>query len=141
MTDSKITKRELVGTLRGVEDFLDFTIETVDDFEDKWLPNLDTSLQVDRENKVQYKFYEKPMCSNVTVQKRSAMGEDAKVQVVSNDLVRRLLNNSEELGAGSKVEIVDNYSQKLSNGGYRGEQLRRIILNGIKGYEGKVRRC
>ena len=24
------------------------------------------------------------------------------------------LNNSEELGAGSKVEIVDNYSQKLS---------------------------
>ena len=81
------------------------------------------------------------MCSNVTVQKRSAMGEDAKVQVVSNDLVRRLLNNSEELGAGSKVEIVDNYSQKLSNSGYRGEQLKRIILNGIKGYEGKVRRC
>ena len=141
LTDSEITKRGLVGTLRGVEDFLDFTIETVDDFEDKWLPTLDTSLQVDRKNKVQYKFYEKPMCSNVTVQKRSAMGEDAKVQVVSNDLVRRLLNNSEELGAGSKVEIVDNYSQKLSNSGYRGEQLKRIILNGIKGYEGKVRRC
>ena len=69
------------------------------------------------------------------------MGEDAKIQVVSNDLVRRLQNNSEELGRGAKVEIVNNYAQKLANSGYRGEQLKRIIINGIKGYESKRRRC
>ena len=68
------------------------------------------------------------------------MGEDAKVQIVSNDLVRRLLNNSEDLGAESKREIVNNYSQKLVNSGYRSEQVRRIILNGMKGYEGKRQR-
>ena len=62
------------------------------------------------------------------------MGEDAKIQVLSNDLVRRLKNNSEELGWGAKVEIVDEYTQKLLNSGYRGEQLTRIITNGIKLY-------
>ena len=70
--DSEITKRGLVGTLRGVEDFLDFTIETVDDFEDKWLPTLDTSLQVDRCNKVLFKFFEKPTHSKDTAKKEDS---------------------------------------------------------------------
>ena len=140
LTNTEITRRGLLGTLKGVEDFLNFTMETVDDFVDGWLPTLDTSLQVDKRNRVMYKFYEKPMCSSVTVQRRTAMGEDSKIQVVSNDLIRRLLNNAEELGAASKVEVVDQYSQKLANSGYEGEQLRRIVLNGIKGYEGRVKR-
>ena len=128
-----------MGTLVGVEKFLDFTMETIDDFNDKWLPTLDTKLKVDRSNQVLFDFYEKPTSSNLTVQKRTAMGEDAKIQVVSNDLIRRLQNCSEELGKGAKVKIVDEYTQKLSNSGYRGEHLKKIITNGIKGYEGKVR--
>ena len=69
------------------------------------------------------------------------MGEDSKLQILSNDLIRRLKNNAEELGDGAKVKIVDDYSQKLLNSGFRGEQLQRIITNGIKGYESKLRRC
>ena len=68
------------------------------------------------------------------------MGEDAKIQTVSNDLRRRLLNNSEAMGAGSKKRVVDQYAQKLRNSGYEIEQVRRIIFNGIKGYENKRRR-
>ena len=125
----------------GVEPYLEFTTETVDDFPDKWLPTLDTCLQVDRENIVQFRFFEKPTSSNITVQKRTAMGENAKIQVVSNDLLRRLLNNSERLGAEAKRMVVDSYAQKLRNSGYKGDQLKRIVLNGIKAYEGKRRRC
>ena len=36
---------------------------------------------------------------------------------------------------------MDNYTQKLLNSGYQGETLQRIITNGIKGYENKLRRC
>ena len=63
---------------------------------------------------VLHSFYEKPTNSNVTIQRRTAMGEDSKIQILSNDLVRRLKNSSEELGNGAKVEIVDNYTQKLT---------------------------
>ena len=69
------------------------------------------------------------------------MGEDSKIQILSIDLIRRLRNSSEDLGEGAKVEIVDNYAQELVNSGYRGEQLQKIVTNGIKGYENKVRRC
>ena len=69
------------------------------------------------------------------------MGEDSKVQILSNDLIRRLMNNSEDLGAGAKREIVDSYAKKLRTSGWSVEQTRRIIVNGIKGYESKRRRC
>ena len=77
----------------------------------------------------------------MTPKERTAMGEDSKVQIVSNDLIRRLQNNSESLGVEAKLQIVDEYSQKLANSGYKGEQLKKIICNGIKGYENKLRRC
>ena len=95
----------------------------------------------DGSNRVLHRFYEKPTSSNITVQKRTAMAEDAKIQIVSNDLIRRLLNSSEELGRGAKVKVVDEYAQKLANSGYGREQIKRILCNGIKGYEGKLRRC
>ena len=141
LSDSEITRKALLGSLVGVEDYLHFTMETQEDFKDQWLPTLDTKLKVEKKtNQVLYAFFEKPTSSNVTVQRRTAMGEDAKIQIVSNDLVRRLQNNSEDLGAEAKRTVVDDYSQKLINSGYSKDQVRKIIVNGIKGYEGKRRR-
>ena len=102
---------------------------------------MDTSFKVNQDNRVLYKFYEKPTCSNLTAQQRTAMGEDSKVQILSNDLIRRLKNNSEDLGAGAKRKIVDQYAKKLRTSGWSMEQTRRIITNGIKGYESMRRRC
>ena len=48
------------------------------------------------------------------------MGEGSKIQILSNNLKRRLLISSEELGQEVKNSIVDGYSQKLGNRGYRG---------------------
>ena len=53
------------------------------------------------------------------------MGEYSKIKILSNDLIRRLKNSSEELGRGGKVEIVDNYSQMLPS-------LIPIVSNPIK---------
>ena len=137
----EITRRVIQGTLKGVEDYLSFTLETGEDFGDNWLPTLDLSIAVNKDNRVLYRYFEKPTSSNITVQKRTAIGEDAKVQILSNDMVRRLLNNSEAMGAGSKRRLVDDYAQKLRNSGYGTDQVRRIIYNGIRGYESKRRRC
>ena len=37
--------------------------------------------------------------------------------------------------------VVDGYGKKLLNSGYSMEQTRNILVNGIKGYEGRKRRC
>ena len=40
---------------------------------DGWLPTLDVSLKVHKDNSVQFKFFEKDTCSRKTVHKDSAM--------------------------------------------------------------------
>ena len=60
------------------------------------------------------------------------------MKTLANDLTRRLLNTSERLSMDERIKVVDDYSQKLFNSGYTLEQVRRIITNGIKGYEKKL---
>ena len=73
------------------------------------------------------------------VQKVSAMEENSKMKTLANDLTRRLLNTSETLGLEERVRVVDNYSQKLVNSGFGIIQVRKIIINGILGYERRVK--
>ena len=63
------------------------------------------------------------------------MDQNSKMKILANDLIRRLLNTSEAMGMEERVKIVDHYSQKLINSGYSLEQVQKIIINGIKGYE------
>ena len=93
-----------------MEEFLSFTTETGDDYSDGWLPTLDCSIKVDSgTNKILYKFYEKETASKRTVQRSTAMTEDTKIQVVSNDLLRRLMNTSDDLGEEEKMNVVTEY--------------------------------
>ena len=126
--------------MQNVEEFLEFTNESDEDFDGGWLPTLDTSLKVRSNNQILYKFYKKEVGSKRTVLAKTAMEENVKHQLIANDLVRRLLNTSEELGAEYIGAVVDQYAQELSYSGYSMEQIRRVIVNGIKGYEGRNRR-
>ena len=138
LTPTELTKRILAGTMQGVETFLNFTFETCDMF-NGWLPTLDTCIRVNENNVVEYDYYEKDTCASMTVQSKSAMNENTKIQILSQDMVRRLLNTKEELGAKNRGIVVDKYAKKLLLSGYSKEQTRRIIKNGIKGFEGKRR--
>ena len=84
------------------------------------------------QNEVLFRYFEKETSAKMTVQQKSAMNENVKLQVLSNDMVRRLLNSSEVLGSSEKARVVDMYAQKLMNSGYSREQVVRIIVAGIK---------
>ena len=124
----------------GIEKYLEFTVETGEEFQGGWLPTLDTSIRVGQDNQIMFKFFKKEVSSKRTVQKLSAMGENMKMSITANDLVRRLLNTSEQEGADVRSKVVDDYAQELTNSGYGIDQVRKIIINGIKGYEGRKRK-
>ena len=135
MTPLEVTARALKDSMNEVEDYLEFTVETCKDFEGgEWLPTLDTSIRVNGDNQIQYKYFEKPTTTNTTIRKDSAMAENCKIQILAQDLVRRLHNTKEDLPADVKKRIVDGYAQKVLNGGYTLDQVRKIIVAGIKGY-------
>ena len=45
------------------------------------------------------------------------MNENSKIQILADDLTRRLLHIEESLGIEKMVVVVDAYSQKLVNSG------------------------
>ena len=59
------------------------------------------------------------------------MNENNKMQILSNDTVRRLLTTREELGAEYKGAVIDQYASKLLHSHYSREQTRKIFKNGI----------
>ena len=63
-----------------------------------------------------------------------------KMSITANDLIRRLLNTSEQEGAEVRCKVIDDYAQELTNSGYGIDQVRKIIVNGIKGYEGRKKK-
>ena len=80
LTAEIITKNILLESMTNIEDFLKFTIESGEDF-DAWLPTLDTAFRVDENNKIQFKFYEKPEaakknCSKIDCYGRKHEDED-----------------------------------------------------------------
>ena len=137
LSKTEVTKRIVHGTMTGIDSFLEFTMETGEDF-DGWLPSLDTNLAVEDNNIINYKFYEKPMSANTVLHARTAMAEDAKIRCLANDLTRRMLTSSERIPMEVRRWIVDEYGQKLLNSGYSLEVTRRIIVAGLKGYERKL---
>ena len=66
-TPTQLTKDVLAGSMKGIEGFLEFTFETCEDFENGWLPTLDTCLRVEQDNSVSINYYEKDTCNNMTV--------------------------------------------------------------------------
>jgi hypothetical protein len=67
------------------------------------------------------------------------MAEYSKICSLSTEVIRRLLNTSEDVPDSVRCAILDRFAQKLMNSGYGLIQIRRISLVGIKGYE-KMRR-
>ena len=103
----------VLGTMKGLYGFLEFTTEAEEDFAGSWLPTLDTKLRVMPNNQVDYCFYEKPTTSPVTVRKESALEENSKVQILSNNLIRMYYNTREESSTEVKTKIIDDYARKL----------------------------
>ena len=75
--------RILVGSMGEIEPFLEFTTETEEDFNDGWLPTLDTALRISEDNRVLFRFYKKPTNSSRILDKRTAMGKDKKNQILT----------------------------------------------------------
>ena len=130
---------------------IEVTTEVPENFRDDKLPVLDFKCWVDNTKKVYtagtgterpietrrilYTFFEKDMSSKFAIMKTSALPEKTKISSLSNDLMRRMKNVSEDLDQKTRNEVVDAYAKRLILSGYKQEQVREIVVAGLKGYE------
>ena len=141
LSDIERTRRAVVGAMQGLTTCLSFTTETEEDFSDGWLPTLDLKIKVLENNQVAYSFFSKPTASNRCLQANTALNYNCIMRSLSNEVMRRLANISGHLGAKEKVKVMDEFSQVMVNSGHGIGEVRKTLVNGIKGHERKVERC
>jgi hypothetical protein len=118
LTPLQKTTEVLSRMMNSICGYLTLNMETGDDFEDGRLPTLVLSIWIGADNRILYIFFEKPMASTQTIQKRSAMPENGRMATLNQELVRRMLNTSEDLNMKERLGVIDNYCQKLTDSGY-----------------------
>ena len=116
-TDSQRMARVFLPAINDVNPELVFTVECADDFPEKRLPTLDFYLWVVG-GLLLWSYFEKAMRSQLIMMKRSAQGEQQKMDILSNELVRRMSNICDKVENQEKVDVIDHYSKQLKNAGY-----------------------
>ena len=78
------------------------------------------------------------MAANVVIQAESALSEQVKLASLTQEVVRRLKHTSLELPHSRRLEVLELFSQKLTNSGHGQPFMERILLTGIAKYKRMV---
>ena len=92
-TDSQRMARVCLPCMNSINEDLVFTVECAEDFPEKRLPTLDFYLWV-VQGIILWSYFEKSMRSQLMMMKRSAQEEQHKMDILSNEMVRRLSNRA-----------------------------------------------
>ena len=129
------TRQQLMKVLNSIFSFLEFTTEMQTEYQDGYMPTLDLKARLDSQNKISFQFFEKPTTSRYCVMQGSAMGEQSKVSILTQEVNRRLLNTSETEPQTVRDNILNEFANKMEVSGYSQEQRRHIMRRGIIRYE------
>ena len=135
LTKLQKTSEIMEGMMNSICSWLKLTMEHEEMFASGKLPTLDLVLWVNDKNKILYSFYEKEMVSPMVLHRRSAMPESIRRAALNQEMIRRMVNTSERVNLHQRLEIVDDYGQKLLNSEYSLKETRDTIIGGLKGCE------
>ena len=80
------------------------------------------------ENRIDYKFFEKPTKNPKILLAESAINAGSKRTILTQECLRRIRNTKIELGDGVRYEHLNKFMLKMKNSGYK-ENYRIQILN------------
>ena len=83
---------------------------------------------------VRFEFFSKPSTSSTVIMANSAQPWGQKRTTLTQELIRRLLNCSKELGCETRRKHLSRFMQLLKNSGYSETFRAEILRSGLQGY-------
>ena len=140
-TTNQRMARKCQIAMNSINKNLQFTVECEDDYGDKKLPTLDFKIWQDKNGKINHTYYQKEMKSPYLLMARSAAPQTQKMQILSNELTRRLLNiNKQENGQEEYNRVVDQFTKEAFNSEYNQKTTRNIVISGIRAWKARQER-
>ena len=117
------------------------TVEVEEDFTSGYIPTLDIQLKLDQSlGRVVYKFLAKPMASTLCLVEKSAIPITIRSATLAQEVQRRQLNCSKDVGVRERMEILESFTEKMTRSGYSKLQAREALTAGLTGYVNRVER-
>ena len=136
--NNKRMARVCLEAANSINRDLEFTMETPEDFEGERLPTLDTDWWQMEVYQLNHEYFEKTMRTPYVIMKRSAISDNSRYNILSNELVRRLGNMSKEGTIhDEKEEVIENFIKQCKTSGYNRHETREGVISGIKGWKRK----
>ena len=110
---NELTRTEVTRAMNSVNSDLEFTMELCTDFEGGKLPTLSFSLYMSNGG-IEHTYFEKSMKNQTLVMERSALGRNQKMNIMTNELRRRM----EVVGNISQIDknkIIDKYTLSIQD--------------------------
>merc|ERR1711954_300729 len=127
--DDKRTMDIIQKIANSINENLQVTYDIPSNHEDKMVPILDVKAKLNNQNKIDFKFYKKPIANDLVTMKSSALSMKNKFTILTQQCFTRLHNTSESLGEQAKVDSLNYFMHQLQISGYS-EKEREIILKG-----------
>ena len=128
------------AAMNAINPDLVFTVEVQEDFQNERLPTLDFQAWLSN-GVISHSFYQKPMKTPYVLMARSAMAQQQKYQILSNDLTRRLSNILVSAVSFQEIlDIINQFTKEIKSSGYSVRQAREIIMSGIRGWQARARK-
>ena len=103
----------------SIDDMVKFTVDYPGNHKSGKLPILDIEAKMNEEkqNKVEFEFYEKPTKHNKVILSDSAIPSSQKRTILTQECLRRLRNTQAELGTEVQTKHLNNFMVKMRNSG------------------------
>ena len=128
------TMKVIQQIANSIEDMIEMTIDVPTNHDDGKVPMLDVKAWINNDNNVFYEFYEKPTKNRLVISKTSAMPVKKKIQILSQEVFRRLHNTKHESKWNQKVDILDKFMCELKASGYSQYDRLQILKSGVSRY-------
>lgn len=142
LTPEAKTRQELHNIMNSVDKELRFTTESQEQYQDGHMPTLDMKIALINDTNsanqvITYTFFEKPNNSKYTTIENTAMDSDQRNQQLSMEVVRRLQRVDKRRPQSEINEIINAFTDKMTNSGYSINQTREIITSGVRYHKRK----
>ena len=126
--------RICLPAMNSVNPNLEFTVEAPEDFEQERLPTLDFTLWQEKDGTINHSYFQKEVKTPYVIMARSGMAVQQKIQILSNELTRRIGNiNILRNGTQEYVKVVEQFTRELKNSEFQYTTAREIVTSGIRG--------
>ena len=117
-----------------IDPIIKVTFDVASNYDDNMVPILDVKVGLNKDGKIVYKFYRKPIASKLLTHGNSAMSMNKKMEIVTQECFKRLHNTSDLMDSETKICLLTEFMRDLKSSGYNESERETVLEGGIKTY-------